>query len=142
MRTARATLNDASGMSPLRSKRRPEPEGELRALLQARAQKLAARREADAEAEGTLAWLAELRVGDTRYALPLEQLAAAIPLRQVTPVPLARPEVVGILRHQGQVITAYSLAALLGARGWRQDPEVLLVLKLNDGRRVAFEDGQ
>jgi len=57
----------------------------------------------------------------------------------VTPVPLARPHIVGILRFQGQIVTALSMAALLGIKGWRQDPAVLLVVDPGWGRLVAID---
>jgi chemotaxis signal transduction protein len=60
-------------------------------------------------------------------------------LRLVTPVPLAPPEVVGVFRHEGEMLPVFSLASLLGVRGWRQDPAVLLVLELSQGRRVAVD---
>ena len=56
-----------------------------------------------------------------------------------TPVPLARPHIVGILRFQGQIVTALSMAALLGVKGWRQDPSVLLVVDPGWGRLVAID---
>jgi chemotaxis signal transduction protein len=54
-------------------------------------------------------------------------------------VPLARPHIVGILRFQGQIVTALSMAALLGIKGWRQDPSVLLVVDPGWGRLVAID---
>lgn len=83
--------------------------------------------------------LAEFPVGDERYAIPLSAFRAVVPLRRVTPVPLARPHIVGILRFQGQIVTALSMAALLGIKGWRQDPSVLLVVDPGWGRLVAID---
>jgi purine-binding chemotaxis protein CheW len=57
----------------------------------------------------------------------------------VTPVPLSPPHVIGILRFQGQIVTALSLASLLGGRGWREDPAVLLVVDPGFGRLVALD---
>jgi chemotaxis signal transduction protein len=72
--------------------------------------------------------VAEFRVGDEIYALPLADLRAVLPLRLVTPVPLAQGALVGILRFEGRIIRALSLASMLGARGWQSDPRVLLVV--------------
>ncbi len=83
--------------------------------------------------------MAEFPVGEETYALPLETLRAAVPLRMVTPVPLSPPHVIGILRFQGQIVAALSLASLLGGRGWREDPAVLLVVDPGFGRLVALD---
>ena len=116
----------------------PEPiPPELRELLERRAARL--REETPAPEEETVFWAAEFPVGEERWALPLSALRAAVPLRTVTPVPLSPPHVVGILRFQGQVISALSLSALLGGRGWREDPAVLLVVDPGLGRLVALD---
>jgi chemotaxis signal transduction protein len=100
----------------------------------------AARLHAPVAAEpDAIEWAAELRVGDETYALPLASLRASVPLRMVTPVPLAPPHVIGILRFHGQIITALSLAALLGAAGWRADPAVLLVIETGGGGLHAID---
>jgi purine-binding chemotaxis protein CheW len=72
--------------------------------------------------------VAEFSLGDARYALPFAQLQAALPLRGVTPVPLAPAHVIGVLRFRGQPISVLSLASLLGVRGWSRDPAVLLIV--------------
>jgi purine-binding chemotaxis protein CheW len=110
----------------IRPRARVVPE-EVRALLEERAARLRAPPPADDDEEVGL-WLAEFHIGGERYALPLASLRAALPLRLVTPVPLSPPHVIGVLRFQGQVIAAVSIASLLGVRGWRQDPAVLLVV--------------
>jgi purine-binding chemotaxis protein CheW len=110
---------------------------ELNALLERRAARVRAR-PTDAEEESVL-WVAEFPVGEDNYAIPLDLLRAAVPLRMVTPVPLSPPHVIGILRFQGQIVTALSLASLLGGRGWREDPAVLLVVDPGLGRLVAVD---
>ncbi len=72
-------------------------------------------------------------------AAEVDTLRAAVPLKMVTPVPLSPPHVIGILRFQGQIVTALSLASLLGGRGWREDPAVLLVVDPGFGRLVAVD---
>jgi len=109
-----------------------------REILEVRRDRLRQRPEAAADEEATF-WVAEFPVGDERYAVPLQRLRGSVPLRLVTPVPLSPPHVVGILRFQGQVIAALSLAALLGGRGWRQDPAVLLVLEGPSGDLLALD---
>jgi chemotaxis signal transduction protein len=61
--------------------------------------------------------------------LPLEHLLACLPLKGVTPVPKARPEIVGVTRWEGKVVAVFSLATLLGQKGWFHDPSVLLMLR-------------
>src|SRR5207253_4573879 len=97
---------------------------EERDLLERRAARL--REKPRAAEEESVLWAAEFPVGEDSYALPLESLRAAVPLKMVTSVPLSPPHVIGILRFQGQIVTALSLASLLGGRGWREDPAVLL----------------
>ena len=96
-------------------------------LLVARAERLRVRMEDGEEDDG--AWAAEFGLGNERFALPLDSLQACLPLKGVAQVPLARPEVVGIMRWEGRVIAVFSLATLLGLRGWRRDPAVLLVVR-------------
>src|SRR6478736_4514175 len=114
-----------------------EQNAEVRSLLEHRAQR--ARQTAQAGEEDATLWVAEFPVGDERFAVPLASLRAAIPLRMVTPVPLSSPEVIGVVRFQGEVITAFSLASLLGVRGWREDPAVLIVVERGGGRRLALD---
>jgi purine-binding chemotaxis protein CheW len=110
---------------------------EIRTLLDERATRLRGR--VDGTADETVVMVAEFPLGEERYALPLESLRAALPLRLVTPVPLSQPHVIGVLRYQGFVLSAISLAALLGGHGWRQDPAVLLVVERGDGELCALD---
>jgi len=112
-------------------------DAEVRALLELRAERL--RRPRPAPDDDRLLWAAEFPIGDERYAIPLDSLRAAVPLRMVTPVPLSPPHLIGILRFQGQVVSALSLSALLGGRGWRDDPAVLLVVDPGIGRLIALD---
>lgn len=109
-----------------------------RDLLLKRAERIRAAPVASSEDEATL-WAAEFLVGEDSYAIPLSSLRGVVPLKTVTPIPLSPPDVIGILRFQGQVITALSLASVLGGLPWRQDPTVLLVAEGAGGRLVAFD---
>jgi chemotaxis signal transduction protein len=102
---------------------------EAKALLLERAARLREKREDDATAMEDGGWVAEFSLGGQAYALPLEQVVACQPLRGVAAVPLGRPGVIGILRFQGKIVRVLSLASLLGSRGWRRDPSVLLILR-------------
>jgi chemotaxis signal transduction protein len=106
-------------------------------LLKKRAERLR-RPRVSAEEEAVL-WVAEFPLGEETYALPLASLRAAVPLKMVTPVPLSLPHVIGVLRFQGQVVTALSLSSLVGARGWREDPAVLLLVDPGWGRLSAVD---
>jgi chemotaxis signal transduction protein len=110
---------------------------ELRELLTRRADRL--RAPPPAPEEEHVFWAAEFPIGEERWALPLTVLRAAVPLKMVTPVPLSPPHLVGILRFQGQILSALSLSALLGGHGWRVDPAVLLVVDPGLGRLVALD---
>jgi purine-binding chemotaxis protein CheW len=110
---------------------------ELNEVLRRRAERIRGKQH-DTEEESVL-WVAEFPVGEETYAIPLDVLRAAVPLKMVTPVPLSPPHVIGILRFQGQIVTALSLASLLGGRGWREDPAVLLVVDPGFGRLVALD---
>jgi purine-binding chemotaxis protein CheW len=90
----------------------------------------------------TLCWVAEFPLGRQDYALALSSLVGAVPLRSLTPVPLAPPELIGVVLFQGEILTAFSLSAFLGPTGWKQDPSVLLVVEIAHGnatRRIAVD---
>ena len=108
-----------------------------RELLRRRAERL--RKIDDDAVEEVGVAIAAFNIGDDRFAIPLAQMRAVAPLRLVTAVPLSPPEVIGVLRFDGRIVTAYSLASLLGVRGWRHDPEVLAVVELPDGTTVALD---
>jgi purine-binding chemotaxis protein CheW len=112
-------------------------EAEARELLERRAARL--REQGESNVDEAVLWIAEFPLGEERYALSLESLRAALPLKMVTPVPLSAPHVVGVLRFQGQVLAALSLASMLGGHGWRQDPAVLLVVDRGDGELCALD---
>jgi purine-binding chemotaxis protein CheW len=111
---------------------------EVQKLLQRRAERLQQKTEEHTEEEALL-WVAEFPVGDEYYAMALEKVRAAVPLKMVSPVPLAPSHVIGILRYQGQLIPAFSLVSLLGVRGWRVDPEVLVVVETRPGKLMALD---
>jgi chemotaxis signal transduction protein len=75
---------------------------------------------------------AAISFGDLTIAFALSALRGVLPLRAVTPVPLAEPVVIGVTRFQGQLITVLSLASLLGV-AWRTDPSNVLVLNSGEG---------
>jgi purine-binding chemotaxis protein CheW len=120
----------------IRSRAPETPDAKTREVLAQRAARL---RTPESAAEDPVELVAEFPLGNERYAIPLSALRAAVPLRRVTAVPLSRPHIVGILRFQGRMLTAFSMASLLGIRGWGQDPAVLLVVDAAANRQVAFD---
>jgi chemotaxis signal transduction protein len=106
-------------------------------LLELRAERL---RQAPAErAEDAFSvWVAEFELGGVSWAIPLEVLRAAVSIRAVSSVPLAPPPIIGIVRYQGRLLCAYSLAALLGVKQWARDPSVILIVETG-GRLVAVD---
>ena len=80
-------------------------------LLEQRAERLRQKKEDGAEDEGV--WAAEFELGGQRWALPLDRLRACLPLKGVSPVPLARRGVLGITRWEGRVVAVFSLSSLL-----------------------------
>jgi len=125
-------------VTKIRSRAPEEPaDDKTRALLARRSERLRAPLPVDSELRAE--WVAELAIGEDRYAIALSALRAVVPLRLVTPVPLSRPHVIGLLRFGGQIITALSLASLLGIRGWAQDPAVLIVVDPGFGGLVALD---
>jgi len=89
--------------------------------------------------EEAVVWLAQFPLADEVYAVPLESLRGAIPLRLVRPVPLSVPHVIGTLMFQGELIAALSLASLVGVRGWRSDPATLVVVEVGSGHVCAID---
>lgn len=112
-------------------------ETEIQEILQLRATRL--RSKPTSAQEEIPFWAAEFPVGDEQYAIPLNALRACVPLKMVTPVPLSPPHVIGVLRFQGEILTAFSLSALLEGRGWRADPSVLLVVDQGWGELLALD---
>ena len=107
------------------------------ALLELRAARLQLEQRAgareDADIDDAQLVLAVFPVGADSFALPLVQVRAAVPLRVVTPVPLAPAHVIGVLRFRGALVTVVSLASLLGVTGWKIDPAVLLLVEAQPG---------
>ena len=83
---------------------------EDRELLERRAARL---REKPREAEEeSVLWAAEFPVGEDSYALPLESLRAAVPLRMVTPVPLPHALVEEARARQAGAVAEVTLPGL------------------------------
>ncbi len=114
---------------------------EWKKLLALRTARLSAKWD---ESEGEVASLgvAQFPIGERQYAIPLDRMRAVIPLRTATAIPLVASQIVGVVRFQGDLLTAYSLASLLGVQGWGRDPTVLLVVAPEPDRLVALDSEQ
>ena len=112
---------------------------EVRDLLRRRAERMRAPRPRPQEDDARLEWLAAFWIGSERFGLPLPSLRAVAPLRLVTPVPLVPSHVIGIVRFQGEIVTALSLVSLLRGRAWRIDSRFLLILEPAPNRLLAID---
>ena len=115
-----------------------EADAATREILRRRAEKLRAPPPVE-EDEGAVELFASFAIDSERYALPLSSLKAIIGLKLVTPVPLVPAHVIGIVRYQGDIVTALSLAALLRDRSWRADTQFLLIVEPTPGRVVGLD---
>lgn len=75
-----------------------------------------------------------VRVAGEEYALPVSSVLEVGELGEVTPVPGAPPEVIGVRNLRGQVITVIDLAGLLGLHA-EAPPGLIVVAK--EGTRQA-----
>ena len=69
----------------------------------------------------------QLRVGDERYALAVEHVDEVTPFSAPTPLPGARPDLLGLVALRGRVLPVYEAAALLGAPGERRPARIVVV---------------
>jgi len=111
---------------------------EVRELLVRRAERIRTPNAAPVDADDEVMWVASFRLGDQEYSIPLSALRATIPRRMVTSVPGAPRAVLGILQFNGEIITAFSMACLLGTKSHAPTP-ILLVVDLGRGHTVALD---
>jgi purine-binding chemotaxis protein CheW len=77
-----------------------------------------------------------LEAGGERYALPVEQVQEIEPLRELTPLPRAPRETLGLVNIRGRIVPVLDLAQLLGTEGAAK-PSRLVVATVS-GSCVAF----
>lgn len=77
-----------------------------------------------------------VRVASETYALPVEHVLEVARLGEVTAVPGARPEVIGLLSLRGRVLPVVDLARLL--RISRREPPGQLLVAEWGGVRAGF----
>lgn len=74
-----------------------------------------------------------VRLAGEDYALPVEAVLEVDELGEVTAVPGARPEVIGVRNLRGQVLPVVDLAALFDL-GSTSEPERIVVVEDSDRR--------
>src|SRR5438876_9484377 len=77
-----------------------------------------------------------LETGGERYALPVEQVQEIEPLRELTPLPRAPRETLGLVNVRGRIVPVLDLARLLGTEASAK-PSRLVVASVS-GSYVAF----
>ena len=77
-----------------------------------------------------------VRVGSEAYALPVEHVLEVAELGDVTPMPGAPPEVLGLRKLRGQIVPVIDLGFVFGI-GRTDEPRRVLVAEA-DGRRAGF----
>ncbi|MFL5844049.1 MAG: chemotaxis protein CheW [Solirubrobacteraceae bacterium] len=77
-----------------------------------------------------------VRVGTEQYAFPVRHVPEVAEMGDITPVPGAPPQVMGIRNLRGEVLAVFDLAAGLGAQG-SGSPERIILADV-DGRRCAL----
>ena len=104
--------------------------------LAARARRLAERAEPAAARDQDAVGALSFRLGDERFALPVNEVASVVPFGAPTPVPGASPALIGVMAIKGEVHTVFNLARLLGLPEVAGDPAggYVLLLRLSDAR--------
>lgn len=85
-------------------------------ILRERARRLANRGQEEAAAS-QLCRVVEVDVGASKYALPLEQVLEVRPLKELTSVPGAPAECLGLVNVRNELRAVVDLASLLGQPG-------------------------
>ena len=76
---------------------------------------------------GSLVDAVDLRAGDDRYLVRMSDFSAMDRVDRVVPLPAQRKEFLGVAGVRGAVVPVYSLAALLGDGGAREDSTWVLL---------------
>jgi purine-binding chemotaxis protein CheW len=76
------------------------------------------------------------RVADEAYAVSVLNVLEVAGLGEVTPVPGAARQILGVRNLRGKILPVIDLAALLGAR--RTQPAARLLVTESDGRRAGL----
>ena len=69
----------------------------------------------------------QLRIGAERYALAVEHVLEVTPFSPPTPLPGARPDLLGLVALRGRVLPVYEATGLLGAPGEHRPTRIVVV---------------
>jgi len=95
--------------------------------------------EAPVERNHELAHLLIVRIGTTRFALKVSDLAALARAQTVVPIPSTNAGLLGLAGLKGRMVAVYSLAAMIDSPALHTEPEHWLVLCRSENRiALAF----
>lgn len=77
-----------------------------------------------------------IQVGEQKFGIPMSQVVEVLESRRWNPLPIRRPNVLGVVNLRGVVFTIYHLASLLGKGDSNHaQPGQGCIIVVNDGRR-------
>jgi purine-binding chemotaxis protein CheW len=95
--------------------------------------------EAPVERNHELAHLLIVRIGTTRFALKVSDLAALAHAQTVVPIPSTDAGLLGLAGLKGRMVAVYSLAAMIDSAALNTEPEHWLALCRSEDRiALAF----
>lgn len=93
------------------------------------------------EVEAALERMILLRVGEHRFAVPIERVREIIPGRPCTPLPGSDPCVRGLINLRGRIVTVIDLGTRLNLEAAAADPEHGIAVMEHAGRVVGLAVG-
>lgn len=111
---------------------------QVRAILDARAAKLARGFDPAAGSPAELMHLIAFSRGAHHYGVPLERLAEIRPLPSWTPVPGVPAVFVGVIQLRGEILAVVDLAVLFGAEAAERPNEPIGIIVSVDGVAAAL----
>ena len=82
----------------------------------------------------------QLRLGAERYALAVEHVLEITPFSPPTPLPGARPDLLGLVALRGRVLPVYDAAGILGASGERSPARIVVIVDGATRAGVAVDE--
>ncbi len=82
----------------------------------------------------------QLRVGAERYALAVEHVLEVTTFSPPTPLPGARPDLLGLVPLRGRVLPVYDAAGILGAAGERSPARIVVIVDGATRAGVAVDE--
>lgn len=77
-----------------------------------------------------------VQVGEQKFGLPMSQVIEVLESRRWNPLPVNRPNILGVVNLRGVVFTIYHLASLLGKGGMHEAQSGQgCIIVVTDGRR-------